>query len=94
MGSGTRKARAISSVGEATDQPRRQRQAGLRGQHRMAGGEDEAQQIVADVDVEGGIKVGLGCLALGLQLPAQLVVLALDQLAAVQAIDRAMLGAS
>src|SRR5262245_37895305 len=63
---------------EPTDQPQRQRHTGLHGQHRMAGDEDEAQQIVADVVVEGGIKVGLGSFALGLQLPAQLVVLALD----------------
>jgi hypothetical protein len=77
---------------EPADQPQRQRGAGLRGQHRVAGGEDEPQQIIADVIVEGGIEVGLGCLARGLQLPAQLVVLALDQLAATQAIDGAMLG--
>jgi uncharacterized protein (DUF2384 family) len=51
---------------EPTDQPQRQRHAGLRGQYRVAGGEDKAQQIVGDVVVEGSIKVGLGCLGLGL----------------------------
>ncbi len=45
--------------GQAADQAQRQGHARLGGEHRMAGGEDEAQQVVADVVVERGIEVGL-----------------------------------
>ncbi len=48
VGSGTRKARAISCGGQAAEQLQRQRDARLGRQHRMAGGEDQAQQVVAD----------------------------------------------
>ena len=51
VGSGTRKARAISSVVEPAEQPQRQRDAGLGRQDRMAGGEDQPQQIVAQIVV-------------------------------------------
>ena len=47
--SGCRKARAISSRAQAGQQLQRERHPGVARQHRMAGGEDEAQQVVADV---------------------------------------------
>jgi hypothetical protein len=43
-----------------SDQPQRQRQAGLGGQHRMAGNEDEAQQIVSDVAPASRLDCGMG----------------------------------
>ena len=58
VGSGTRKARAISSV---VRPPSRRSVSATRAsvrQHRMAGGEDQAQQVVADVVVERGVEVG------------------------------------
>ena len=58
----------------------------------MAGGEDQAQQVVADVVVERGVKVGRCCFAVDFELVAQLRVLALHELGAAQAVDGAMLG--
>ena len=48
----------------------------------MAGGEDEAQQVVADVVVEGRVEIGHGRSCCGLELVAELLVLALEQLVA------------
>ena len=78
--------------GQAAEQAQRQRDARLGGEHRMAGGEHEAQEIVADVVVERGVEVRHGRLLLDLELVAELLVLALEQLVAAQAIDGAMLG--
>ena len=58
----------------------------------MAGGEDEAQEVVADIVVERGVEIRRGLLLLGLELAAKLVVLALGELASAQAVDCAMLG--
>ena len=44
--------------GQAADHPKRQRGAGLARQSRMAGGEDQPQQFVADVVVERSIRIG------------------------------------
>ena len=44
--------------GQAAEQAQRERDARLGRQHRMAGGEHEAQQVVADVVVERGVEVG------------------------------------
>ncbi len=55
----------------------------------MAGGEDEPQQIVADVVVERGVerrRVGTSRLRASISWPSSLV-LALEQLAAAQAVD-------
>ncbi len=38
---------------QPSEQPQRQRNPRLRRQHRMARGEDEAQQIVADIVIHG-----------------------------------------
>src|SRR5256886_17374141 len=48
----------------------------------MAGREDEAQAIVADVIVEGGREIRLGMLLPGQQLGTELLMLAAQQLAA------------
>ncbi len=58
----------------------------------MARREDKAQEVVANVVVEGGIEVRLRSFSRGLDFAAQLLVLALDQLLAPQPIDGAMLG--
>src|SRR5215813_11299382 len=60
VGSGTRKARAISSVVQPADEPQGERHAGVRRQHRMARSEHEAQKVVADVVVERGLETGRG----------------------------------
>ena len=46
----------------------------------MARREHEAQEIVADVVVERGVEIRRGRLLLGLELVAELLVLALEQL--------------
>ncbi len=52
-------------VGRQTaDQAQRERDAGFGGEHRMTGGEHQAQQIIADVVVECGIEVWRGTFAL------------------------------
>ncbi len=58
----------------------------------MAGGEHQPQQVVADVVVERGVEVGHLRLAFRGQLVAELGVLAVDQLGAAEAVDRAVLG--
>ena len=70
--------------GEAAEQAQGQRQPRLLGEHRMAGGEDQAQQVVADLRLRGFNGV--------LQLAAQLLVLAVQPLHAPHQIDRAVLG--
>ena len=44
--------------GEAAEQAEGERDAGFGGEHGMAGDEDEAQEVVADVVVERGVEVG------------------------------------
>jgi hypothetical protein len=75
--------------GEPSEEPERERHAGFSRQHRVAGDEDEAQQVVADLIVEPGIQVR-GLVPV-LQLVAELPLLAVVQRAAAQRVDRAML---
>ena len=77
--------------GEAADHPQRQRGAGLARQARMAGGEDQPQQFVADIVVERCVQIGHGLLLL-LHVPRHDVVLAREHLAAAQMIQRPALG--
>ena len=49
----TRKVRADLFRRQSTDEPQGESDTRLLGQHRMAGGEDQAEQIVAEVVVEG-----------------------------------------
>ena len=80
VGSGDEE-RARDLVGrQAAEQAQRERDPRLGREHRMAGDEHEAQQIVADVVVERGVEIGHGHLLLGLELVAELLVLALEQL--------------
>jgi hypothetical protein len=58
----------------------------------VARGEHQAQQVVADIVVERGVEVGRLARAGGLQVMAQFLVLALDQLCAAQAVDGAVPG--
>ena len=61
--------------GQAADHPQRQRRAGLARQQRVAGGEDQPQQLVTDVVIQGGIEIGHGLLLL-LHVPGDDLVLA------------------
>ena len=75
--------------GEAAEQPQRERDPRLGGEHRVAAGEHEAEQVVADVvDLErarlGGER--------DLELAHELLLLALERRAAAQRVDRAVLG--
>ena len=60
--------RARDLVGrQAAEQPQRQRDARLGRQHRMARGEHQPQQVVADVVVERGVEIRRGCVLLALR---------------------------
>ena len=76
---------------QAADQPERERDARFGGEDRMAGGEHEAEEVVADVVVDGGVEIGHGHLLLGLELVAELLVLAIEQRSPAQQVDGAML---
>ena len=70
---------------QAAEQAERERDARLGREHRMAGREHEAQEVVADVVVERGVEIRRGHLLLGLELATELLVLALEQLVPAQA---------
>src|SRR6266568_1927839 len=57
----------------------------------MAGDEHEAEQVVADVIVDRGVEIRQRRLALRLELVPELLVLAIEHLAAAQLVDRPML---
>ena len=57
----------------------------------MAGDEDEAQEIVANVIVDRGVEIGLRRLLLNLELITELLMFAFEQLVAAEDIDRPML---
>ena len=93
---GDRRVRQQESPGDlfgrqAADHPQRQRRAGLARQTRVTGGEDEPKHLVADVVVQGGVEIGHGLL-LGLHVPGDHLVLALEHLAAAQMIQGPALG--
>ena len=65
--------------GQAAEQAQRERDARLGGEHGMAGDEDEAEQVVADVVVEGvRSRVRRGRAPADLEVAAELFVLALE----------------
>lgn len=79
--------------GEAAEQPQRQRDARLGGQHRMTGGEHQAQQVIADVVVERIVEIRHGRFLLpGGEFTAQLLVFAFEQFTAAQMVERAVFG--
>ena len=58
----------------------------------MAGDEHEAEQIVADLIVEGRVEIRLPRLLLDFELIAELLMLAFAQAVAAEDVDRPMLG--
>ena len=91
VASETRKARAISVGGEAAEQPQRERDACVGREHRMAGGEDEPEEVVVERIVGRRGQIGvLGVPAATRELVAELARLALVHLRAADAIDRAV----
>ena len=58
----------------------------------MAGREHQAQEVVTDVVVDGRLEIGDGHGLPGLELAADLLVLALDRLAAAQPVQGPVLG--
>src|SRR6266850_7778206 len=81
---------------ETREQAQRERDARLGGEHRMAGDEHQAQQIVADVVVhaldQGGFVIRRRDLLLELHLAGELFMLALEKLVAPEMIESAVLG--
>ncbi len=75
---------------EPAKQAQRERHPSFRRQHGMAGGEDQTQQVVADVVVERGVEVGRR-VPFGVHFAAELGVLALGELQSAQAVDRPVL---
>ncbi len=77
--------------GEAAQQLQRERHARIGGQHGMARGEHEAQQVVADVVRKMGIHTWLRIREERLDLPRELRFLLRVELALAEAVERAML---
>jgi hypothetical protein len=77
---------------QAAEQAEGERDAGLGGKHRMAGREHEAQEVVADVVVDRGFEIRHRRLQPGKGRSTELLVLALEQLAPAQPVDRAIPG--
>src|SRR2546422_4471307 len=87
---GTRKARAISSVVRLASKTQRERDTRLRREDRMAGNEHEAQEVVTHVVIGRGFEICHCHLLLDFELAAELFVFAFKPLVAAQAIDSAM----
>ena len=91
VGSETRNARAISSVVKPPSSRSVSATRASADSTGMACGEDQPQQVIADVIVECGVEVrGRGVLR-DLQLVAELLMLALEQRASAQQVDGAVL---
>ena len=73
------------------EQAQRQRHPRLGREDRMAGREEEAQQVVADVVVDRGLERRDFGFGRGLEIPGDLPVLALEERPAAKLIDRAVL---
>ena len=76
---------------KTAEQAQCERDARFGREHRMAGGEDEAQQVVADVIVDRCIEIGLGELLLDLDVTSELLLLSLEDLVTAHPVDAAML---
>src|SRR5262249_34847783 len=76
---------------QAAEQAEGEGDAGLGGEYRVARREDESQEVVADVVVEGRVEIRRYPL-LGLPLATDFLVLALDQLLSAKEINCPMLG--
>ena len=83
--------RACDLVGcQTTEQTQREGDPGFSRQHGMARHEDEAQQVVADVVVEGGVQVDFGQLVAVFALAYEVCLFAFECGSAAQEIDRTM----
>jgi hypothetical protein len=76
---------------EAPDQPERERNARLGRENRVTGREHEAEEVVADVIVDRSVEIGHDRLLTGLDLAAELLVLAFEDPSPAQPVDRAVL---
>ena len=77
--------------GETSEQAESERYARLGRENGMTGGEDEAEEVVADVIVDCCVEIWHGHF-LGDKLAAELLVLALEPRVAAEVIDGTMLG--
>ena len=77
--------------GEAAEDTEGEGCAGLGGEDRMAGDEDEAEEVVADGVVESGVEVGRGLFE-GFEFAGELFVFALGDAVAAEEIDDAAFG--
>ena len=77
--------------GQTSEESQRERDARLRRQHRVARGEDQPQQVIADVIVECGVEIGRRGVLRDLQLVAELLMLALEERTSAQLVDRPVL---
>ncbi len=77
--------------GEAAEQTEGESDARLGRKHRMTGREDQAKEVVSDVIIECSFEIRHGHLLTGLEFASELTMLKLEQFAAAQAIDSAML---
>ena len=78
--------------GQTAEQAKRERDARFGRENRMTGDEHEAKKIVAHVVVEGRVEIERRCMLPGLDLAAELFMLALEHLVPAEKVDRAMLG--
>ena len=76
---------------ESAEEAQRERDPGLGGEHRVARDEHEPQQVVADMVVERLGELGFGAFLPGLELVADLGVLAVHHGSAPHDVDRAPL---
>src|SRR2546428_283739 len=72
---------------QATEQPERKRNARFSREHGVTRREHKAQQVVADVIVDRRVEIRLGHFPLGLELAAELLVLALEERSPAQLVD-------
>ena len=78
--------------GQAGEQFQRQRDAGLGRQHRVAGREDQPQQVIAHIVIQRSLEIGHRVFLARLHLVADLLVFVIGQLVAAEMIDAAALG--
>ena len=77
--------------GKAAEQAEGKGDARFGGKHRVAGDEDEPQQVVADVVVNRGVEIRHGRLLKRFQFMPELLVLSLEHLVSSELVDRPML---
>src|SRR5258708_2963047 len=82
--------------GESAEKTKGERDASVSGKNRVAGDEDEAENVVAEVLLVGGVEFGFeichGGFLLGVEFAAEFFVFALEKFAAAKMVDSAVLG--